>query len=63
MKERQAKLFAVDFVFLEAPRWHQAKHCVSEVFNRIVRRFDPLQIAATTAAQNPEGRPRRSARS
>ena len=33
MKERQAKLFADDFIFLEAPRWHQGKLWVSDVFD------------------------------
>lgn len=33
MKEHQAQLFADDFIFLEAPRWHAGKLWVSDVFD------------------------------
>jgi len=33
MKEHQASLFADDFIFLEAPRWHDGRLWVSDVFD------------------------------
>ena len=33
VRERKAELFADDFIFLEAPRWHQGKLWVSDVFD------------------------------
>lgn len=33
MRERKAELFADDFVFLEAPRWHQDRLWVCDVFD------------------------------
>ena len=33
MRDHKAELFADDFIFLEAPRWHQGKLWVSDVFD------------------------------
>lgn len=33
MKQHQATLFADDFLFLEAPRWHQGRLWISDVFD------------------------------
>lgn len=33
MKERKAEFFAGDFIFLEAPRWHDGKLWLSDVFD------------------------------
>ena len=41
MKERRAELFADDFIFLEAPRWHDGKLWVSDVFDHKLYSLEP----------------------
>lgn len=41
MKELSAELFADDFIFLEAPRWHGGKLWVSDVFDHKLHNLAP----------------------
>ena len=40
MRERTSELFAEDFVFLEAPRWHNGRLWVPDVFDSILYALD-----------------------
>jgi sugar lactone lactonase YvrE len=42
MREHTSRLLADDFVFLEAPRWHESRLWVTDVFDSIVYSLDLL---------------------
>ena len=57
MRIHQAQLLADDFVFLEAPRWHEGKIWASDVFDRKVYSLDEKGRRAEAAVipQRPAG--------
>lgn len=57
MKEREVVLFAEDFIFLEAPRWHQGRLWVSDVFDGKVYTLEPdgKRSVVCTLPHRPSG--------
>ena len=59
MKEHRATLFADDFLLLDAPRWHQGRLWVTDVFDQKLyfMRPDGSRTQLSEAPQRPGGSP------